>query len=248
MSRVQQIIAGWAIVIGAVGTATLAFPSIAQQAAEKREVAQWQDRAQAFTMVEGVDLGASSLVQTLADLHADSNITNVAMRDRRLLNDFQTITREDMLNAKHQMRENRCLAEAVYYEARSEGLSGQAAVAEVVLNRVKSKHYPNTICGVVYQGAERTTGCQFTFTCDGSTLKEPRGKNWTRALDVATLVHTGGLNPITGRATHYHTFAVDPHWSKTLKITKDIGSHRFYRFRWRERPVSATLRAAPPSP
>jgi len=150
--------------------------------------------------------------------------------------------------SKHVMQEHRCLAEAIYYEARSEPLAGQKAVAEVVLNRIKSKHYPNTVCGVVYEGAERTTGCQFSFTCDGSTALEPRGRSWERSNDVAALALTKGFQPLTGRATHYHTHEVNPPWSDTMRMTKIIGSHRFYKFKWRERPVVgvAPFSIAPP--
>ena len=122
-----------------------------------------------------------------------------------------------------------CMAEAIFYEARSERLSGQLAVAEVVMNRVHSRHYPNSICGVVYQGSERTTGCQFSFTCDGSMETTPYGEGWTRAVQVADHVMMGFAQPVTRRATHYHTVAVDPVWNDTLVRTRKIGSHIFYR-------------------
>ena len=145
------------------------------------------------------------------------------------------------------MQTHQCLAEAVYYEARSEVKAGQMAVAEVVLNRVKSKHYPNTVCGVVYQGAERSTGCQFTFTCDGATAKMPKGKLWERSQEIASLALTGSMTPVTGNATHYHTIEVSPHWAPNMRPTKLIGLHQFYRFKFRERPVTnAVVAVAPP--
>ncbi|HNR78000.1 MAG TPA: cell wall hydrolase, partial [Parvularculaceae bacterium] len=106
--------------------------------------------------------------------------------------------------------ERTCLAQAIYYEARGESQRGQIAVAEVIMNRVRSGYYPNSICGVVYQGSHRSTGCQFTFTCDGSLNHRPRGRAWDRAQRVATAVMLGYTRPITQGATHYHTHAVNP--------------------------------------
>ena len=131
--------------------------------------------------------------------------------------------------ASETMRQRQCLAEAIFYEARSERVSGQMAVAEVVMNRVNSRHYPNSICGVVYQGSERRTGCQFSFTCDGSMDVEPYGRGWERSVDVADHIMMGFARPLTSRATHYHTVAVDPIWNDTLVRTRRIGSHIFYR-------------------
>lgn len=122
-----------------------------------------------------------------------------------------------------------CLAEAVYYEARSEDAKGQLAVAEVVLNRVRDPNFPKTICGVVYQGRYRVTGCQFTFTCDGALGHKPRGEAWGRARAVALHARLGLGKPVTNGATHYHTNYVDPYWAPSLVETKKIGTHIFYR-------------------
>lgn len=127
-------------------------------------------------------------------------------------------------------RELNCMAQAVYYEARGETQRGQVAVAEVVMNRARSGVYPGSICGVVYQGSHRATGCQFTFTCDGSLNRRPRGAAWSRAQSVARQVMLGYTRPITARATHYHTTAVDPYWSSSLIETGRVGDHIFYRF------------------
>lgn len=123
-----------------------------------------------------------------------------------------------------------CLSEAVYYEARSEDTIGQIAVAEVVMNRVANPHYPKTVCGVVFQGQYRETGCQFTFTCDGSRAFRPRGESWDRARAVALHVLLGLNTPMTGKATHYHTDYVNPYWAAGLVETGVIGTHIFYRF------------------
>lgn len=127
-------------------------------------------------------------------------------------------------------RELRCLSEAIYYEARGESPRGQVAVGEVVMNRVRSGYYPGSICGVVYQGSHRATGCQFTFTCDGSLDRRPRGAAWVKSQQVARQIMMGYTRPVTARATHYHTAAVDPNWSSMLVETGRIGEHVFYRF------------------
>ncbi len=132
--------------------------------------------------------------------------------------------------AAQMMAEQQCLSEAVYYESRSENAWGQLAVAEVVMNRVADHRYPDTVCGVVYQGSERTTGCQFSFTCDGSMDDAPRGESWRRSQIVATNVLLGFNDPITGNATHYHADYVDPVWNSSLIQTTRFGTHIFYRF------------------
>ncbi len=123
-----------------------------------------------------------------------------------------------------------CLAAAVYYEAASESLTGQRGVAQVVLNRVRHPAYPNSVCGVVYQGSERRTGCQFSFTCDGSLARVPSTSGWQRALGVAAAALAGYVEPSVGTATHYHTKWVVPYWSSSLTKLTNIGAHIFYRW------------------
>ena len=244
----RYIFAGWTMALMAIGAAAWAFPAIADKAASQREAAIWQARAEAF---KGVDLSTveiSGHAQTLTDFHTDEEVINPLMRDVVMTNDLLGVSAQMMDTAKFNAQEHRCLAEAVYYEARSETKSGQKAVAEVVQNRVKSRHYPNTICGVVYQGAERTTGCQFSFTCDGSTMKAPYGKSWEHSQDVATVMVTNGVTPFTNRSTHYHTVEVNPKWAPNMRFTKQIGYHKFYRFKFRERKTpSASVSVAPPT-
>ena len=144
--------------------------------------------------------------------------------------DLRTFDATHIDRARFSAAEVHCLSEAVYYEARGETFAGQAAVAEVIMNRVNHRVYPDTICGVVYEGSERTTGCQFSFTCDGSTSRIPRGRAWRRSQLVAEHVAIGFAPPRTRRATHYHTTAVDPHWNDSLVQTGQIGVHVFYRF------------------
>ncbi|WP_088309840.1 cell wall hydrolase [Novosphingobium sp. B 225] len=123
-----------------------------------------------------------------------------------------------------------CLTAAIYYEAASESDQGQRAVAQVVLNRVAHPSYPNTVCGVVYQGSERSTGCQFSFTCDGSLARIPNRQFWARAMMTAQAALSGYVERSVGLATHYHTIAVHPYWAPSLFHITTIGAHRFYRF------------------
>ena len=123
-----------------------------------------------------------------------------------------------------------CMTAAIYYEARSESDQGQRAVAQVVLNRVAHPSFPKTVCGVVYQGSERSTGCQFSFTCDGSLARAPNRMFWYRAENVARAALSGYVERSVGLATHYHTIAVSPYWAPSLRHIITIGAHRFYRF------------------
>lgn len=123
-----------------------------------------------------------------------------------------------------------CMTAAVYYEARSEPDAGQRAVAQVVLNRVAHPSYPDTVCGVVFQGSERATGCQFSFTCDGSMARAPNRMFWLRAENVAREALSGHVYTPVGLATHYHTIAIYPYWAPKLSFLGTIGAHRFYKF------------------
>jgi spore germination cell wall hydrolase CwlJ-like protein len=129
-----------------------------------------------------------------------------------------------------QFRSLQCLAEAIYYEARSESEDGQRAVAQVVLNRVRHPAWPGTVCGVVYQGPLRAGGgCQFTFTCDGSLMRMPYGADWARARRLAAEALAGQVFAPVGLATNYHTHQVLPDWAFRLPKATVIGNHIFYR-------------------
>src|SRR5688500_18855977 len=127
-----------------------------------------------------------------------------------------------------------CLAQAIYYEAGRESENGQRAVAQVVLNRVRHPAWPDSICGVVYQGPMRPGGgCQFTFTCDGALATPPTGEAWDRARELAAEALAGYVHARAGLATHYHARYVSPAWAPRLRRTAAIGLHRFYRLRGR---------------
>ena len=125
------------------------------------------------------------------------------------------------------MRAVECLAAAVLYEA-GDDRKGQEAVAQVVLNRVRHRAFPASVCSVVYQGSQRRTGCQFTFTCDGSLARRMPEAMWSRARTVARRALGGFVDPTVGLATHYHTNWVYPYWSPSLSKLAQVGTHLFF--------------------
>jgi hypothetical protein len=127
-------------------------------------------------------------------------------------------------------RELDCLAEAVYFEARGESPRGQAAVATVIMNRVKSPRFPKTVCAVVFQGAGRRNGCQFSFACDGRAERVVEWDAWEEARKVAGRVIAGAVLRDVGSATHFHTTGVDPEWGGRMLRVAQVGLHVFYRF------------------
>lgn len=138
----------------------------------------------------------------------------------------------ERLAHRYSERERWCLATAVYFEARGESYRGQAAVAQVVLNRVRHSVYPSTICGVVYQNASWRNRCQFSFACDGIPERVTERQAWATAEEIADKVSDGALYiPEVGNATHYHATYVYPHWAPRLVRMTKIGLHIFYRFR-----------------
>ncbi|THV16623.1 cell wall hydrolase [Rhizobium rhizophilum] len=127
-------------------------------------------------------------------------------------------------------KEQKCLAEGIYFEARGESVKGQAAVAQVILNRVRNPHYPDSICGVVYQNEDWRNRCQFSFACDRipDIIASPR--HWKVAKDIAMAVTAGKIwFKDVGSATHYHATYVRPAWGPTMKRVEKIGKHIFYR-------------------
>jgi len=152
-----------------------------------------------------------------------------------------------LTNALESSRELECLSEAVYYEARGETPSGQAAVAQVVLNRVRHPSFPKSICGVVFQGAYKRVGCQFSFACDGSMRRSREAGAWRRAQKVATRALSGAVMAEVGAATHFHTTGVAPGWGPRLLRVGQVGMHVFYRFGGRSGAPDAFSRTPRPS-
>lgn len=232
-----------AATIMCLAAAAVAMPVISHRAAEQRDGAEWAATSTAFAaQFEQELLAADVQLTSFRDndgLRARGTTTLFENPDARAMM-VQAVLRgpttqssaEPAIPAEPQVdpRQHACLSQAIYYEARGETQRGQIAVAEVIMNRVRSGYYPGSICGVVYQGSHRSTGCQFTFTCDGSLNHRPRGRAWDRAQRVATAVMLGYTRPITQGATHYHTHAVNPVWNSGLVETTSIESHVFYRF------------------
>jgi hypothetical protein len=125
----------------------------------------------------------------------------------------------------------KCLTDAIYYEAANEPDAGQRAVAQVIINRMRHPTYPNSICGVIYQGSERATGCQFSYSCDGSMARIPAQAAWLRGQRVAMQALAGYVFAPVGTATHYHATYVYPYWAPSLNYVGTIGAHRFYRWK-----------------
>ncbi|MCW1429002.1 cell wall hydrolase [Novosphingobium sp. JCM 18896] len=158
-------------------------------------------------------------------------------------------------------RATECLATAALYEA-GDDTEGEAAVAQVVLNRVRHAAFPATVCGVVYQGSQRATGCQFTFTCDGSLRRHMSDAAWARARVVAAQALAGKVYGPVGLATHYHTDWVYPYWSPELNKLARVGTHLFFgwrgawggggafrrEYRGNEAGAAALIAAAQPGP
>ncbi len=166
--------------------------------------------------------------------------THALLNSEDALADFVDFDFTTLTIAKLEGEERTCLARAIYYEARSEPRIGQLAVADVVLNRVSSRLYPNTICEVVFQGSHRRTGCQFSFTCDGSMEARLNQRKWKASEQLAGAVLAGIRVPISRNATHYHANYVDPYWAPRMTPTASIGTHKFYKF-----PNRRTVAAAP---
>jgi len=138
------------------------------------------------------------------------------------------------LEGKERIKAERCLANAIYFESRSEPGRGQMAVAQVVLNRAFSGFYPNDICGVVYQNAGRHLACQFTFACDGKSKAINERGAWARANRIAKQTLDGQIYvPEVAKSTHYHAVYVHPNWVGEMKKMVRYGIHNFYRpFAW----------------
>ena len=126
-------------------------------------------------------------------------------------------------------RETSCLAKAVYFEARGESTKGQEAVAAVILARTKAPGRPKSICGVVYEGSRLSTGCQFSFTCDGLAHIVRDARAWTRAISIASRAMLGQFDWVARGATYYHADYVRPNWALHMIKVAQIGTHIFYR-------------------
>lgn len=135
----------------------------------------------------------------------------------------------DVLGDEVTTAEGHCLVQAIYFEARSEPVEGQLAVAQVVLNRTKNPRFPNTICGVVFQNEKLRNRCQFSFACDGLSDNPYNKEAWEIAQRISYIALSGRWEDITKSAMYYHANYVTPYWVKRLETTAQHGSHIFYR-------------------
>lgn len=198
-----------------------------------------QDRvSQLFSLNDksGFDLGRPEhrfVSRAVIDVPARPKFTGLEVKQTAALGlgnrkFFGGLTENEFRN-----REKRCLATAIYFEARSEPIKGQLAVAQVIMNRVRSKYYADTVCGVVYEGAHRRNSCQFSFACDGLADKPRDKKRWAIAMRLSNDVTAGKvwLSDI-GYASHYHANYVSPKWRRYMTRIKQIGAHIFYRAKY----------------
>ncbi len=165
----------------------------------------------------------------------------------RALGNVEGVSPFRLASALDSSRDLECLTQAVYYEARGEGSDGMKAVAQVVLNRARHPAFPKSVCAVVFQGSNRRTGCQFSFTCSGVMKGRVNQAAWSRARRIASSALDGSVFSGVGAATHFHTTAVAPGWRNSLVRVNQVGSHVFYRFGGRRGSAATFTYAAQPS-
>ena len=160
-------------------------------------------------------------------------VTSIPLQNNNLLISMRPKERSILLTSmRPQNRPNlqwKCLAEALYFEARGEPVKGQFAVAEVILNRVDSSKFPNSICRVVNQGTGRKHACQFSYTCDGKLERVANREVYDQIVGIAGVMIDGGIRDLSGGATYYHTTSVQPSWARRFEHTATIGIHKFYK-------------------
>lgn len=161
-----------------------------------------------------------------ADVARSQTITDLLATDAGGVIDLDEI---DNVEVGKRSDDWRCLAKALYFEARGESLAGQVAVAEVILNRVDDQAYPDTVCGVVRQGYDSDGPCQFSFYCDGKPEDVKNHELFERIGKIAWVMLDGKPRILTGKATHFHSTAVHPSWAGHMVRTAQIGAHIFYR-------------------
>ncbi|KQW20769.1 hydrolase [Afipia sp. Root123D2] len=213
-----------------VKTSSLFFGS-SSLGVSSESLERWQPGQEPIIVVPGADPDMKqSATVPVAPAPAESAGGETVAGKGEVTGQMQTPAERLKLNEKSRAKAEKCLSEAVYFEARGEAVRGQIAVAQVVLNRAFSGYYPTTVCGVVYQNSHRHLACQFTFACDGirDVVKEP--DMWERAKKIAKASLDGRLwLPEVGKSTHYHAYWVHPSWVHEMKKMYRFGVHTFYR-------------------
>jgi spore germination cell wall hydrolase CwlJ-like protein len=195
--------------------------------------------ANAPTSLSAADMQREEIAQLISE--TDSDVTEAAAEGEDAIARNALLPKSDLpvewarpfklphLSALQTTNAERCLTQAIYYEAATESDDGKAAVAQVILNRMRHPAYPDSVCAVVYQGSTRP-GCQFSFTCDGSMARAPVPALWRRAGEIARAALAGHVHKPVGMATHYHANYVLPYWAPKLTKIEQIGAHIFYRW------------------
>ena len=217
-----------------IKTASLFFGS-SSLGAPLENIERWQPGEEPSIVLPGAADPDMKVTASLSSTAVDPGAAGESIAGKGEVNsaDQKTKTpaeRLGLLDEKLRAKQEKCLADAVYFEARGEAVRGQIAVAQVVMNRVFSGFYPNTVCGVVYQNKNRHLACQFTFACDGirDVVNEP--DMWERAKKIAKETLDGRLwLPEVAKATHYHAYWVHPSWVHEMKKMYKFGVHTFYR-------------------
>lgn len=218
----------------AIKTASLYF-GVRSLGVSGETLQQWQPGEEPVVLVPGapdpdMKTTAALPVAPLAALQSGESVAGKGQVNDKQTAHIKTPAERLGLEGQARDRQEKCLAEAVYFEARGEAVRGQIAVAQVVMNRVFSGFYPTTVCGVVYQNAKRRLACQFTFACDGipDVVREP--EMWVRAKKIAKATLDGQLwLPEVAKSTHYHAYWVHPSWVHEMKKMYRTGVHTFYR-------------------
>jgi spore germination cell wall hydrolase CwlJ-like protein len=224
-------LAGAQLAVVALMTASLAIAAVPAARAPKLMTARLTSTTATVVQVQPAAAAQEPDVIRLQDLTPDqARLWNAKNPIDKGPNPAARPFQLEALGVLDEARAVDCMTAAIYYEAGFESTDGQRAVAQVVLNRMRHPAFPKTVCGVVFQGAERTTGCQFTFTCDGSLARKPDDETWARARKVAEAALNGYVMKRVGEATHYHADYVAPYWSPTLVKLAVVGQHIFYRW------------------
>ena len=177
-----------------------------------------------FTLLKDFIVSDLFLISSF-DQNSLKNLSGFASYDKEKFS-FDTL---DKLPQPKPTSEMKCLAEAIYFEARGETIEGQYAVGEVIINRVLSNEFPSSVCGVISEGANRLNACQFSYNCDGKLETINEKKIYGRILKLSKILLEPSARFLTGGATFYHSKFVSPSWSKKFLKTNEIGNHVFYK-------------------
>lgn len=238
LQRADCAVAGALLLAAAVSAALVAIDNVPSKAEVAIDTSQAAYRASQFVRnSEGAAINAEGMFARSGGVAANiarAIPTSAMAASDAIVQPLRALTAPSPATEATIIRvleDQRCLAEAMYYEARGEGRAGEEAIAEVIFHRMHALGYPRTICGVVYQGAAHRSGCQFSFTCDGERVQPKSGVAWSRARLLAAKIMAGivHLGDVTENAISFHAADVQPDWADGMERTIQIGNHVFYR-------------------